>query len=109
MKTKEELRIEVALCKEELRLSFENYKKARTKLDELERELAVCVSPFRIGQRVIEIYGRQKSEYEITSVSLEAGESVGFYGRKVLKSGGLHKNARRIYGLVTAKTDGGYE
>lgn len=103
MRTPEEIYTDMKKAKDELlAIDTKRYGLA-LKVRDLETEYAECLSPFKIGQRVIEDYGIQKIEYEISSIGFIYGTSVEHYGRKVLKDGGLHKNQTRLYGKLTTK------
>ena len=61
---------------------------------DVKQELAECVSKFEVGQRVL----FNNAEYEIVSIRLSSWRDEPLYtGRKVLKSGALHKNTQGLF------------
>lgn len=74
-------------------------------IKQTELELADCLSEFKVGQRVIMSYARKETEYEISRVDLYWGYQVRYMGRKVLKSGSLHKSETTLYGEIRAKPE----
>lgn len=76
-------------------------REVRQEIDALLLRVAHAVAMFKIGQRVMY---RNAGEFEITRIELKdtAGE-VRYYGRKVLKAGGLHANERELWSYNTAR------
>lgn len=105
MRTKEEIEVDLKAVKEELRGIWRQHETLTLKRNEIERELAELIAPFKVGQRVIQkMYGKE-TEYEITGVKLWCGDEVEYYARKILKSGDLHKNVSRFIGGLSAKQE----
>lgn len=77
----------------------------RNRLAVVEQELAECLAKFKNGQRVIHTYGSSSEEFEITGVFLWTSAQVRYVGRKVIKSGELHKTPQELYGHIVAKPD----
>jgi len=94
-------------AREEIISSLDSLRKQgeeiREKIKEAERELAEVLTEFQIGQRVIMSYARKETEYEISKVDLWWGYGMRYFGRKVLKNGGLHKTESVLYGELKPK------
>jgi hypothetical protein len=97
VRTKEEIRAELSLLDEQ-RISLNK------KIREVTQELADALAEFKVGQRVIETSyaGTRETEYEISAVDLYFG-TMRYRGKKVLKSGALHKCEVTLYGDIAAK------
>ena len=67
----------------------------KKELEALKQRIAEAIARFKPGQRVLY---RNQDEYEISSVRPGYDfSSVSYYGRKILKAGGLHKNEQSLW------------
>jgi hypothetical protein len=104
MRTKEAIKLHLAYLDEQINKLYATRK-------EVETELAECLKLFSVGDRVITeiktFNGKVKDviEYEIIAVGLWC-DKPRYTGRKVLKSGALHKNSVVIWGELKAKEAG---
>ncbi|MGK9452647.1 hypothetical protein ACSSZE_15520 [Acidithiobacillus caldus] len=94
--TDDELNRVIATKMGELRLAHETYRRLTNEVQEAENERARRESPFKVGDRVMQEYRDNGAVYEITRIESSFG-SPAYYGRKVLKNGGLHKNEFSLF------------
>jgi hypothetical protein len=93
--------------KEAIKAELDWLKNKATALNErrahVEQELAEALAEFKVGQRVMQGNGTKAEEYEIEAVFLKYGKSLRYRGRKVTKSGALHKVSQELYGTLKPK------
>lgn len=58
-----------------------------------ETELVTLTSTIKIGQRLT----FNDQEFEVVSLAPSGWGTTNYYGRRILKNGGLHKTARQIW------------